>query len=315
MLHKLVSSLACGIYIFLTCSTAQGSDCNEPNLRCLSAHIEADLQRLHASQAIQGTTLQQWQFESRHWYQHKPASAEIDASIQQLLKEEAFIQDLHSGHPLGKPASSTALHHPFQDLLGADSNLLLIQHLTLDLRDQAAEQIKRQQLEAHWSTSSVPNQVLINISLQEILGGNPKRGLATLANTDLTEFSDIRLLTELSTMQLLGAEAGDLFLNPAAINRNCEQDEQLLLQCVQRFYSDAHQQLLNGIWNTPDLDQAWKGQFALTLLYKNAGACSLFITLHKRLLIQSAINSQPESEQDMLNLIFLFRALRRYLPE
>jgi hypothetical protein len=153
----------------------------------------------------------------------------------------------------------------------------------------------------------------MNIARHEILGGNPSNGLQTLSNIQVNEFSDLQLVNEVNALQVLGKEASDLFLNPTTAKRDCGTDTALLLSTVQRFYSLPHQQLLHTLWDTPDQPQAWRSHLSLMLLYKNAGTCSLFIELHKNTLIQSLINIETANENDVRDLIYLARALRRYL--
>jgi len=190
---------------------------------------------------------------------------------------------------------------------------LLMQHLILNLQDQRAEQIKREQLEIHWQSGKPPAQLLMNIARHEILGGDPRTGIATLTNAKIDGFSNVTATTEQVNLQQLGETAEKLFLDPTSAQKNCSEDSKIMLNSVNQFLSESEEKLTTSIWNTPNIQQAWKAHLTLALLYKNAGSCELLVSLHLHQVIMSAINYRPDTEQDFIGLIYLLRTIRRYL--
>ncbi|RLT92533.1 MAG: hypothetical protein D9N14_20540 [Ketobacter sp.] len=243
---------------------------------------------------------------------HKQPAASLSPLQKELMREEKLIQLVQSGKLEAAQAQSEDIPQPLQDLTQSQGTHLVIQQLTLQLDDESAEQLKRERLEASLKNGNAPDLELINIARHEILGGDPKKGLATLNNVQVNEFSDIALAHELAIVRQLGHASEALFLNPAAAKGDCNQDSGLLYSNISLYFSPEHQQLIEPLWNTPDLPQAWRAQLALSTLYRNAGACEILISLHLKQIIHSALQFSVHSEKDGQDLVFLLRAIRRY---
>ena len=265
---------------------------------------------LQSGVEISSQTKAEWQFE-QEWQKHQ-STADPSELEQRLRTEERILLHIQEGRIDDAYDLSKKSPYPFHDLLEAQGKDLVIQKLTLSLNDTRAEQVKRERLESSWDSGSPPNAELLNIARNEILGGDPEKGLATLYNLQIDEFSDIELLNEQAIVQQLGELAHIIFLNPAAAKKSCEQDSQQALENIDQFFSSRHLQLTESLWNTPNIQQAWKAQIALALLYRNAGTCDLLISLHTHQLINSALQFQAKNEQDLITLVYLIRSIRRY---
>ncbi|RLU02701.1 MAG: hypothetical protein D9N11_07885 [Ketobacter sp.] len=295
----------------LFCSSVYASSCKQPTTECLRQHIQSQIEQLQKQGLnLHPTTIQHWQFEHSS-LSKKPVTFDNDLQ-KQLLDEESFIQLIRQGKTATAYTKSNTMPLPFHDLLHAQAAHLIVQQLTLSLKDAEAEQLKRALLEASWQQGETPNRELIEIARHEILGGNPKKGLATLSNTEINEFSDIDLLNELTNVEQLGRAAETLFLDPTAAKKRCDQDTGNALGSLQEFLSTHHLTQTASLWNTPNILQAWKAHLTQIMLYENADSCELLVSLQRHQLIQSALYYQAKSEQDLLDLVFLLRALRRY---
>lgn len=314
-MHLKQPPLLIALTILLLSFTNHGSagQCIEqPQLKCLHLHIEQQIEQLeHQGVPISGSTRESLAYESEQRYGKAPATLPPDSLSLTLQKEDEFIRSV-TRNELSASAGNI-IQQPFHDTLAPTGGTLLIEKLTLQLQDHTAEEIKRSQLEQVLAAGTTPNTTLIRLARHEILGGAPAKGLATLSNTRIDEFSDTNLYTEKRALTELGHTASTLFLNPEAANINCEQDSNTTMSSMIRFFSTTHQTLLKSLWNTPDIQHAWKNQLTLSLLYKNAESCTLFVELHVNQLIQSAQQYQSANEQDVINLIQLARAIRRYL--
>ncbi|MEE2731475.1 MAG: hypothetical protein VYA55_11690 [Pseudomonadota bacterium] len=292
----------------LISASISASTCNQPTVPCLQEHVAKQLDALGLP--TDSLLHEHYRFEAETLY-NQPA-AKLSPLQKELMREEKLIQLVQSGKLDAAQAQSEDIGHPLQDLMVPQGAHLIVQKLTLNLDDESAEQLKRERLEASMHQGNAPDLELIEIARHEILGGDPKKGLTTLNNVQVNEFSDIALANELAIVRQLGHASEALFLNPAAAKGNCDQDSDLLYSSVNRFFSPEHQQLIEPLWNTPHLPQAWRAQLALSTLYRNAGACDLLISLHINQVIHSALQFGAHSEQDGQDLIFLLRAIRRY---
>jgi len=314
MPHKL-RALKYVLLIVLSAVSAQGNSttCDQqPDIACLMQHIHTQIETLEAQgKQLTPTTLTHWAYES-HQLNNSPAP-KTNNLIATLMKEDEFIQSLRQHSKESQQQRSQQLADPFHDLLAPSAHSLLIEYLTLQLQDAEAEAIKRKQLEQVMVIGTTPNATLLQIARYEILGGAPNKGLSTLNNTHIDEFSDIHLFAEKYNLTELGTTAKTLFLDPESAKKNCKQDSRHAISSVTHYFSEPHQTLLESLWNTPDINLAWKNQLNAAILYQNAGSCSLFINLHVHHLIQSATNYHAETDANILNLIYLLRAIRRYI--
>ena len=291
------------------CSPTFPSSCKQPTTECLQQHIQSQAEHLQQQGLVLSPiATQHWQFELR-----SGNATEGSSELQkQLLAEEAFLQLIRQGNLEVARTKSKAMPLPFHDLLQARAVHLIIQQFSLNLEDTQAEEVKREQLEANWQQDKTPNQELIEIARHEILGGNPKRGLATLSNIEIDNFSEIDLVNEQTNIQRLGETAETLFLDPTAAKKRCDQDSDAALASLNDFFSPQHLTSTKLLWSTPNTLQAWKAHLTLVILYRNAGACELLVSLQLHQLVNSAMDYQIKTEQDFLDLVFLLRALRRY---
>lgn len=298
------------LIVICFCGPTYASSCKQPTTRCLQQYINAQIEFLQQHDIeLSPETKKHWQFE----LQLRAKAKDPDDLQKQLLAEEAFIQLIQEGNLEAAYTKTKTMPRPFHDLLQSQAVYLIIQQLTLGLNDAKAENIKREQLEANWQQGKTPNQELIEIARHEILGGNPRRGLATLSNTKIDNFSEIDLINEQTNILQLGKTAETLFLDPTAAQKRCEQDSNATLASLNDFFSTHQLTSTKSLWNTPNTVQAWKAHLTLVILYQNAGACDLLVSLQAHQLVNSALHYQVKSEQDFLDLVFLHRALRRYL--
>lgn len=295
----------------LICSA---TDCQQqPDFNCLIQFINDQKVQMESS-GVSITTLahEHWMYEAEKQYAVADHKTDDNHLTHSLRQEDMFINNLQSNNLAAAEQALVKLQQPFHDLFAANGYQLLIEKLTLQLQDGKAEQIKRSQLEQVLQIGTTPNATLILLARHEILGGAPGKGIATLRNTRVDEFSDIVLYSEQQSVLELGETAKGLFLNPVAAKKNCKEDNQAILDSMADYFSIAHQNLLKSLWNTPTLSQAWKNHLILGLLYQNAGACPLFVNLHTAHVIQSALTRSINSEQDFVNLLQLASAIRRY---
>ena len=315
MLHNLRTlRYALLIALCVVSVTANSTTCDQqPSVACLAQHINTQIETLETrGKQLNPTTRTHWAYES-HQLNNSP-TPKTNNLIATLMLEDEFIQNLRqrNNNALQQPHSQQ-LAEPFHDLLAPNANSLLIEYLTLQLQDAQAEALKRKQLEHVIVIGTTPNATLLQIARSEILGGAPNKGLSTLNNTQIDEFSDIHLFAEKYNLTELGTTAKTLFLDPESAKKNCKQDSRHAISSVTHYFSEPHQTLLESLWNTPDINLAWKNQLNAAILYQNAGSCSLFINLHVHHLIQSATNYHAETDANILNLIYLLRAIRRYI--
>ena len=304
-------SLVTAIWCLLCCASAWATSCTQPTEKCLIQHIKSQADELKTlAGGLSPQLVLNLQFELKK--NTSPGSSANNPLLEQLLSEEKIIQLLKSGDLESAYVSAKSYPQLFHDSLQAKGAFLVIQHLTLNLNDNQAEQIKREQLEANWKKGVTPNDILMELARHEILGGNPTKGTQTLNNTQINEFSELDLINENSIITQLGKIGEEWFLDPTAATKSCQQNPANALTSIQHYFSTAHLKLTDSLWNTPNIQQAWRAQLALIILYQNAGACSLLVSLHTNQLIHSALQLQAKTEQDLLDLIYLLRALRRY---
>lgn len=311
MPHRLI---LCYCSILLLCLSTFASACQQPNLRCLRKHIQLQANQLQITEVdLSEPALLHWQFEIQTPLPDTSDTEPPDSLHHKLKQEERLIHLLHRGELETAQGLANQLLLPFHDLFAADGQQLLMQQLILQLQDQRAEKIKRNQLERHWQSGKPPNHQLLQIARHEILGGDPLKGLATLSNADIDGFSDITESIEQKHLSALGHQAEKLFLDPTAAQRNCTDNTALALGSVQQFFSPNSFNLMRTLWNTPHAEQAWKAQLTLALLHQNAGSCRLLVNLHRNQVIMSALEFHAKNERDFISLVYALRTIRRYL--
>jgi hypothetical protein len=294
------------VIAFINTAQASTSCTKTPDQACLLSFIKDNLHRLTESGVlISDNTLAHFQYETKH----QQLNGEPFTTLQ---REDQFLALLNDDQTALAAELLPDIKSPMHDLNSADAEYLLIEHLTLRLKDAEADTIKRHYLEAEMKKSDSLDESLLAIALHESLGGAPHKSIKTLKNVPINEFSTVPTYHTHKNIEALIQQAQSLFLNPANAATHCNTPHNLTNTIYQFYSADSRTQLVSA-WQTPHQIQAWKHHLNIARLYNNAGSCPLLVMLHIQHLIQISTQSSISSETDILNLIYLNRAINRYI--
>lgn len=231
-----------------------------------------------------------------------------------LEREETYLRHLQHRDFERARNDIKQLPAPLQDFLRLPAEALLIEALTLALADQQADQLKKQYYETLLALDHpTRNRRMLAVARQEILGGQPRKGLQTLENTDIDAFSASEFFQSRIVTEWLAASSEQLFLRPDQTPGRCDQPADIApaLQYL------LHDNLYVGLASSSDItDRRLRAEGFLlgAKLYRNSGQCDL---LEKWLTAQAILLSRPadsiaSTATALLDDVLLARTLRRY---
>lgn len=289
--------------------------CREtPTARCVIEQAIVTWQTQQASTATDPSLATQLLFEARQ-YQIPPPQTLQDAAQKAglshaLAREESFLEHLRQQDFTQATAAITQLDQPLHDTLQMPAAALLIEALTLALKDQQADNLKKQYYESLLTLDHHTRaRRMIAVARLEILGGQPQKGLNTLKHTDIDAFSPTDIYQSRLITEWLGASSQQLFLRPHETPGSCDTPQDIARSLQYLMHDPAYTQLLSSTDITDQLATI-EGLLLTAKIYRNGDQCEL---LEKWLTRQALLRSQSSfNQQDVLNQILLARTLRRY---
>ena len=318
--HQVVKYLTSliGLLLSLLLSSTAIADCRqEPTPTCLLQTAIQLWQQLDPNDSHRAALAAQLGYEASHYHVSfaSDEGQKTEAStLQQLRTEDKFIQSLRNNRfPQGKALLAT-LNSPLQDSFAAAPQALFIEYLTLALQDQQADSFKKKYYETLVKLDDTSRTLrMIEVSRHEILGGQPDKGLHTLANTGVDEFSDSAMLNDKIATEILASQSQLLFLHPEDQIQDCNTSSQIAYAAAD-YLKPTFLSLQRKINNIPDERIRLRTRLEVAHLFHNSEQCTLLTRWLVAQTIQEAVSTNPiASDATVRRLIYLTRSIRRYI--
>jgi len=319
-LHQRVKYLIAlaGLLPFLLLSTAGFADCRqEPTPTCLLRTAIQLWQQLDPDDSNRAALAAQLGYEANQY--HIPFASENAQTteaptLQQLRTEDEYIKLLRNNDLAQGKALLATLKGPMQDSFAATPQALFIEYLTLTLEDQQADTFKTKYYETLVKLDDTTRTLrMMEVARHEILGGQPDKGLHTLANTGVDEFSDSVMLNDKIATEILASQSQQLFLHPEDQIQDCTTPSQIA-DAAADYLKPAFLSLQRKINNIPDERIRLRTRLEVAHLFQNSEQCTLFKRWLVAQTIQEATPPNPTANDALvLRLVYLARSIRRYI--
>ena len=277
-----------------------------PTHDCLIAFIDKALKSQDNTTKQSKKLLQLWTLERK-----KNA---LITSDENHSTEEKNVRATQQPTLQDRQVNSASFFQPLRDASGRSPASLRIEYLTLNLKDNEADQLKRQLIdhELVHNPKRVANTI-IDIASAEIIGGSPQKGKNTLSKAKINEFSNTLLVFKRQSLLLMADLSSQLFLDPTYNETRCQGTENPTLQSLNAFFSTETIALLSLIQQIPDTLVRMGQELGLILLHKNADSCPLLSTVLLQYFIQQEIDFSLKNDSPLSHLIYFSIAIRRHV--
>lgn len=283
---------------------------SEPAPRCLIQNLLALASQQPDAPWLTPALATHLQFEAQQWQLSSSLGTQQQNLIALLEQEERFLSHLRMQRWDEADALLPDLAPSLHDYWGSPPVTLMLEALALSLQDARADTLKRH---FYASLLSLDNQDrarrMLAVARHEILGGQPDKGRATLANTDIDAFSPSEFFQARRNMEMLATRSEQIFLQPDQGLQQCN-DPATVNTALLMLLSDD---LLVSLHALPDTSSRIDMLLLLARTYHNGAQCKL-LTLWLGSQAVSLSNHLPiDSTDTLLQRILLARSIRRYL--